>query len=197
MIAAATMTIEDLENPMRTMLVLVSALSLILQAGVVPARADDKSDAVAAAAAAAAILGVAALAHNEHHHRDKRYMTDSKLRASFERGYRDGLHGVSFDPSHSDAYAAGYAAGVRERDNSLAYKRHATANGPQVPSLAIRGCVGIVAQNFGVNPHHVHVTGMSRRGKNDFLVEAAVGHDHMTCEMDAAGDVLDVRGGRM
>lgn len=61
--------------------------------------------------------------------------------------------------------------------------------------MANHGFAWIVAQNFGVDPHHVHITKARSPARYEWLIEAAVGHDYLVCRMRDTGEVLDVRGG--
>jgi hypothetical protein len=148
--------------------------------------------------AAMALLAIAALSHNEHHYQEGWSPSGAQETADFERGYRDGVHNVDYNARGSDrAYGEGFSAGMKERENSLAGSTRAESEGPAVPPIAMQGCAKIVAQNFGVGAHHVHITRTLERGPSDFLVEAAVGHKYMTCVMGDGGTVVDVTGGRM
>lgn len=150
-----------------------------------------------AVAGALVLLGIAALAHNEHHYRDGYAPQNTAQTADFERGYRDGLHGYDYDSAHSSVdYGHGYDAGHAERANRRVSQRQ-ESEGPNVPPIAMQGCAKTVATNFGVGTHDVHITRTVQRGPNDFLVEAAVGHDYMTCVMGDGGQVVEVTGGRM
>jgi hypothetical protein len=149
-------------------------------------------------AGAIALLGIAALAHNEHHYREGQAPSGAQETANFERGYRDGLHGYDYATGQSSvAYGNGYSAGMEERANRSTHRTRAEAEGPNVPPQAMQGCAKVVATNFGVGTHDVHITRTVQRGPNDFLVEAAVGHKYMTCVMGDGGQVVDVTGGRM
>lgn len=157
------------------------------------AKMSDK-DKAAAAAAAIAILGIAALAHGQHHYKGDYEPDDGDATSEFERGYRDGVHGYAYNEHRSTRdYAEGYQAGDRERENSMAHRR--TSADSRAPAMANQGCAKIVAQNFGVSTHHVHITKARSPAKHEWLIEAAVGHDYMVCTMRDTGEVIDVRGG--
>jgi hypothetical protein len=177
-------------------IVVYSALALALV--ITPAAAKVKTEDVAGAIA---LLGIAALSHHHHHYRDGYEPQGSQQVADFERGYRDGLHNAAYNPSRSSAsYGQGFDAGHQERANRLPHHNAASGSeseGPNVPPLASSGCAAVVAGNFGVGKHDVHITRTLQRGPNDFLVEAAVGHKYMTCVMGDDGAVVDVTGGRM
>lgn len=143
------------------------------------------------------LLGIAALAHHEKHYREGYAPETANQTADFERGYRDGLHGYDYDSAHSSVeHGHGYDAGHAERANRRVAPRQ-ESEGPNVPPIAMQGCAKVVAGNFGVGLHDVQITRTVQRGPNDFLVEAAVGHDFMTCVMGDGGQVVDVTGGRM
>jgi hypothetical protein len=157
------------------------------------AKMSDK-DKAAAAAAAIAILGIAALAHGDHHYDGGYEPDDGDATAEFERGYRDGVHGYAYNEHRSTSdYAQGYQAGDRERENSMAHRR--TAADSRAPTMANKGCAKIVAQNFGVSTHQVHIIKARSPAKHEWLIEAGVGHDYLVCKMRDTGEVLDVRGG--
>lgn len=167
-------------------------VAVLSTASVSSASADE--DAVKGALV---LLGIAALSHNDAHYRDGYKPQTARQMADFERGYRDGLHGYDYDSSRSSVdYGQGFDAGHAERANRrLSHRKE--SEGPNVPPIAMQGCAKIVAGNFGVGTHDVHITRTVQRGPNDFLVEAAVGHKYMTCVMGDNGQVVDVTGGRM
>ena len=176
---------------------LVSSLAmaaLSVQFAVVPAQAR-MSDAEKAAAAVA-ILGIAALAHKKHHYQEGYQPDDDVETAEFERGYRDGVHGYAYwENSRTRGYVQGYQAGTKERENSMAHRHQAAEE--KAPPMAINGCADIVASNFDVSRHDVHMIRSSAGNKHEWLVEAAVGHNHMVCTMRDTGEVIDLRGGKL
>jgi hypothetical protein len=161
---------------MKSLFSIAAAAALLLASIGQPARAEmSDKDKAAAAAAAIAILGIAALSHNKHHYANGYEPGDGDAVAEFERGYRDGVHGY------------------RERENSMAHRRsHADS---KAPPMANQGCVRIVAQNFGVSPHHVHIIKARSPAKHEWLIEAGVGHQYLVCKMRDTGEVIDVTGG--
>lgn len=173
---------------------LATATVIALQSFVSPATAmgqDDKN-----ALAAAAILGLAALAHHQHHDRDGATQ-DAEYRAMFERGYRDGLYNEPYDTRHSStAYANGYDAGHKERANNLAYKT-SNIGGVKVPQAAINGCANEVANSMNVGLRDVHIIKAGQEGGDNFYIETAVGHRHMICGSNGAGQVFNLRDGRL
>jgi len=172
-----------------------SALSLTMAAPPAAAGMSDK-DKAAAAAAAVALLGIAALAHNKHHYREGYEPTNGEETAEFERGYRDGVHGYPYwEGNRTPSYAEGYQAGDRERENSMAHRRVATE--AKAPPMAYQGCAEIVARNFAVGMNNVHFTRARSPGKHEWQIEAAVGHQYMTCTMRDTGELLDLRGGQL
>jgi hypothetical protein len=147
------------------------------------------------AAAALAILGIAALAHHNKHYEKDYEPAGGNETAEFERGYRDGVHGYDYNSNNSTKdYAQGYQAGDKERGNSTAYRQWDAAK-EKAPQAAVKGCAKIVAQNFAVDWHQVHIVKSQPEVGSTWLVDAAVGHDHMVCKMTDSGEVLDVRGG--
>lgn len=172
-----------------------TALALICALGTGSALAKPSQEDIEGALV---LLGIAALAHNEHHYREGQAPSGAQSTADFERGYRDGLHGYDYDSARSSAaYGDGYDAGHADRANRTTHRTRAESEGPNVPPQAMQGCAKVVATNFGVGTHDVHITRTVQRGPNDFLVEAAVGHKYMTCVMGDGGQVVDVTGGRM
>lgn len=181
---------------MKRIVSILAAAALGLSAAA-PARADmSNRDKAAAAAAAIAILGIAALAHGKHHYKDGYEPEDGDATAEFERGYRDGVHGYSYNEFRSTRdYAEGYQAGDRERENSMAHRQQASDS--KAPPMANQGCAQIVAQNFAVSMHQVHITKARSPGKHEWLIEAGVGHQYMVCRMRDTGEVVEVTGGRL
>lgn len=173
---------------------IVAMAALALQISTVPVRAEMSDG--AKAAAAIAILGIAALAHNKHHYAEGYAPDDGVETAEFERGYRDGLHGYPYwEYSQTRGYVNGYKAGEEERDNSMAHRQQAATE--KAPPMANQGCAEIVAQNFAVSKRDVHLLKSKPGAKHEWVIEAAVGRQHMTCTMRDTGEVIDLRGGRM
>ncbi|MDH4441959.1 MAG: hypothetical protein QE284_16435 [Rhizobium sp.] len=182
---------------MKRYIALLAAAAFSLQAGIQPveAKMSDK-DKAAAAAAAIAILGIAALAHNKHHYEEGYEPGDGEETAEFERGYRDGVHGYPYwEQNRTRGYAAGYQAGDQERENSMAHRRQPVDS--RAPPMAYQGCARIVAQNFAISPNQVHFTKARSPGKHEWLIEAAVGRQYMTCKMRDSGELIDLTGGRL
>ncbi|MBU0740572.1 MAG: hypothetical protein KJ981_16500 [Alphaproteobacteria bacterium] len=182
---------------MKRIVALLAAMTLALQMGLQPVEAgmSDK-DKAAAAAAAIAILGIAALAHNKHHYEEGYEPGGGEETAEFERGYRDGVHGYPYwEGNRTSGYAAGYQAGDRERENSMAHRQQASA--AKAPPMAYQGCAQTVARNFAVGTHQVHFTKARSPGKHEWMIEAAVGRQYMTCKMRDSGELIDLRGGRL
>ena len=180
---------------MKRLVAILTAIALSLSMIATPAAAkmSDK-DKAAAAAAAIAILGIAALAHGQHHYTGGYEPETGEATAEFERGYRDGVHGYAYNEYRSTTdYAQGYQAGDRERENSMAHRQISADS--RAPAMASQGCAKIVAQNFGVSAHQVHITKSRSPAKHEWLIEAAVGHDYMVCTMRDTGEVIEVRGG--
>jgi hypothetical protein len=170
----------------------IAALSA--QFAVAPAHARMSDD--EKAAAALAILGIAALAHHKHHYEGDYEPDTGEATAEFERGYRDGVHGYPYDNNGSTRnYAQGYQAGDKERTHSVSHRE--IDQGNRAPHMATKGCVRVVAQNFAVEWHNVHIVNSRSPSKHEWQIEAAVGHQHMVCTMRDTGEVIDVRGGRM
>jgi hypothetical protein len=157
-----------------------------------PAAAEMSHD--EKVAAAAALLGLAAVLHNKHHYRGGYEPASGSHAADFETCYRDGLHGYDYTESSRDC-AEGWQAGNAERENSVAHRR--TAASDRAPPMAIRGCTDLVATNFDVSSHHVHIIKSRSPGKHEWEIEAAVGHEHMVCTMRDSGEVISARGGRL
>lgn len=177
---------------MKRGLMALGVTAMCLQLATAPARAEMSND--EKAAAAVAILGIAALLHNKHHYTGGYAPSTGEATADFESCYRDGLHGYGYTESSRDC-AEGWQAGNAERENSRAHR--AVAVSDKAPPMAIQGCAKIVAQNFAVSTHHVHMIKSRSPGKHEWQIEAAVGHEHMVCTMRDTGEVIEVRGGRM
>ncbi len=180
---------------MKRTLALATAALIGMQSLSTPATAmtEDEKNALAAAA----ILGLAALAHHQHHDRDTTSVKDAEYKAMFERGYRDGLYNEPYDARYSStAYANGYDAGHKERSNNLAYKT-SNVGGVKVPQAALNSCVSEVASSLNVSTHHVHVINAGQEGSDNFYIELAAGHRHLICGSSGAGQVFNMRDGRM
>jgi hypothetical protein len=177
-------------------LLALCAAAMSLQLVAAPAQAK-MSDEEKAAAAALVILGVAALAHHKHHYREGYAPQAGEHVAEFERGFRDAVHGYAYNTFNSTVdYAQGYQAGDKERSNSMSHRQVTTVVN-RAPPMAMQGCAQIVARNFAVSPHNVHVITSRSPAKHKWEIEAAVGHSHMVCKMRDTGEVIDLRGGRM
>jgi hypothetical protein len=160
-----------------------------------PVAAKPSGDDIAGALL---LLGIAELAHGAHNYPKGWEPKGAKETADFERGYRDGNHNAEYDARQSDrAYGEGYSAGMKDRDHVLAHRKNAEGGEKGVPAAALTGCAKAVAGNYGIGTHKVHVVKSVRRGANDFLVETAVGHDHMSCVMGNNGTVVEVYGDRI
>lgn len=179
---------------MKRVLALATATALALLAPATAARADTESD--QAAAAAIAILGIAALAHNKHHYQTGYAPVSGDATAAFERGYRDGLYGHSYDSRHGGRdYSEGYQSGQVERENASTYRHRPEAvTGNGVPHEATKACVKIVAQNFAVSGHNVHIVNSYQKATHQYVIEAAVGRQTMVCTAKDNGEILDLRG---
>jgi hypothetical protein len=182
---------------MKRSIAMLTAALFCLQAGAQPAGAEmSDKDKAAAAAAAIAILGIAALAHNKHHYEEGYEPANGEETAEFERGFRDGLHGYPYwEQNRTRGYSQGFQAGNLEREHSMAHRQQAAD--AKAPPMAYQGCAQIVAQNFAVGTHQVHFTKARSPGKHEWLIEAAVGRQYMTCKMRDTGELVDLRGGRL
>lgn len=169
----------------------IAALAVQMTSGPARAMSDEEK-----AAAALAILGIAALAHNKHHYKPGYQPDDGEATAEFERGYRDGVHGYPYwEGNRTPSYAEDYQAGNREREDSMAHRSQSAE--ARAPHMANQGCAEIVARNFAVGPRDVHLIRAQPGAKHEWMIEAAVGHDYMTCTMRDTGEVIDLRGGLM
>lgn len=180
---------------MKQSLLLAGAVALCTGFGPAPLRAE-MSDAEKALAALA-VLGIAAMAHNKHHYPRGYAPANGTQTAEFERGYRDALHGYTYDQRNGTRdYATGYQSGLAERENAVAHRQIA-ATGQKAPQMALSGCARIVAQNFAVGTGSVHFVKSRSLRKHEWDIEATVGREHMVCKMRDSGEVLEVRGGKL
>lgn len=115
--------------------------------------------------------------------------------ADFETCYRDGLHGYDYTESSRDC-AEGWQAGTAEREKSMAHRQN-TAADQKAPPMAVRGCTALMATNFAVGPHQVHILKARSPSKHEWEIEASVGHQHMVCTMRDTGEVISARGGKL
>lgn len=174
---------------------IAAVTAVVFSLGSTQVHAEMDKDVVAGALL---LLGAAALAHNEHHYQEGWKPNGPNETADFDRGYRDGLHNSDYNARQSPrAYGEGFSAGMKERENRLSHNTRSQSEGPNVPPIAMQGCAKIVATNFGVGMHDVQIVKTVQRGPSDFLVEAAVGHKHMTCVMNASATPVEVYGGRI
>lgn len=177
----------------RKPIMILGTAALCLQLGAVPATAEMNHD--EKVAAAAAILGIATLLHNKHHYKDGYSPTAGQNAADFESCYRDGLHGYAYTESSRDC-AEGWQAGNAERENARAHRQN-TAAEQKAPPMAAKGCANLLATNFAVGTHSVHIIKARSPSKHEWEIEASVGHEHMVCVMRDTGEVISARGGRL
>ena len=170
----------------------LGAAALCVQLSAAPAVAEMSHD--EKVAAAAALLGIATLLHHKQHYTGGYAPADGQGAANFESCYRDGLHGYGYTESSRDC-AEGWQAGNAEREKARSHRTVAASD--KAPPMAIQGCAKIVAQNFAVGTHHVHMIKSRSPAKHEWEIEASVGHEHMVCKMRDSGEVLEVRGGRL
>jgi hypothetical protein len=91
---------------------------------------DDNNTGAAVAIGAAALIGALALSHKSHHHNQKKHNDNVDREAEFDRGYRDGLHGRSFDNYNSnDSYLEGYNSGVDQNRYETSYRSRDSYHG--------------------------------------------------------------------
>jgi hypothetical protein len=168
----------------------LAAAAMCLQLAGIPVHAEMSSD--EKAAAAIAILGIAALAHNKHHYREGYAPQTGDHTAEFERGYRDGMHGYSYNTNGSTVdYAEGYQAGDKERSNSMAHRQN-SASGVRVPKAAMDACFNDAVNGvFQTNPHNVHVIKAAQEGSDNFYIELASGHKHVVCSVNSRGEIFN------
>lgn len=178
---------------MKRSFLLLGTAALCLQLAVAPARAEMSHD--EKVAAAAALIGLAAVLHNKHHYKGGYAPTDGQATADFENCYRDGLHGYQYTESSKDC-AEGWQAGNAERENSVAHRQN-TAADQKAPPMAVKGCAALLATNFAVGTHAVHIIKARSPAKHEWEIEASVGHEHMVCTMRDSGEVISARGGRL
>lgn len=170
----------------------LGAAAMCLQLGTTPASAEMSHD--EKVVAAAALLGIAALLHNKHHYKNGYAPAAGEQAADFENCYRDGLHGYPYTESSKDC-AQGWQAGNAERENSVAHRQNAADQ--KAPPMAVKGCAALMATNFAVSSHHVHILKARSPSKHEWEIEASVGHEHLVCVMRDTGEVISARGGRL
>lgn len=174
---------------------LAAGAALALNLASAPASAMN--DREKAALGAIALLGIAALAHNQNHYHEGQEPRGADQTAQFERGYRDGLHNEPYDSRHSSvAYGQGFDAGQKERSNRLAHKTR-NVHGTQVPVAAMRACRDEAASSWGVHRRDVHAINAGQEGSDNFYIEVASGHKHVICGTSGAGQVFNLRNGRL
>ncbi len=171
----------------------LGAAAMCLQLGTTPASAEMSHD--EKVVAAAALLGIAALLHNKHHYKNGYAPAAGEQAADFENCYRDGLHGYPYTESTRDC-AEGWQAGNAEREKARAHRQITSAD-QKAPPMAIRGCANLLATNFAVGTHAVHIIKARSPTKHEWEIEASVGHEHMVCIMRDTGEVISARGGKL
>ncbi len=177
---------------MKHAFLLLGTAAMCLQLVATPVAAEMSHD--EKVAAAAALLGIATLLHNKHHYKDGYSPATGSHAADFETCYRDGLHGYPYNESSRDC-AEGWQAGNAEREKSVAHRQN-TAD-QKAPPMAVKGCAALMATNFAVSSHHVHILKARSPSKHEWEIEASVGHEHMVCVMRDTGEVISARGGRL
>lgn len=95
----------------------------------------------AAAAGVAAIIGAAILAHKSGHHDDGRHYSDAEREAQYERGYRDGLHGLS-SREGAESYQSGFRNGVEQRGRETTYQPSYSSNWGGGSAIDLNSLVG-------------------------------------------------------
>lgn len=178
---------------MKTTVAVLGAAALCLHLGAAPAQADMNHD--EKVAAAAALLGIAALLHNKHHYQGGYAPAAAEHAADFENCYRDGLYGYAYTEGSRDC-AEGWQAGNAEREKARAHRQTASTD-QKAPPMAVRGCANLMATNFAVGTHAVHIIKARSPSKHQWEIEASVGHEHMVCVMRDTGEVISARGGTL
>lgn len=177
----------------RQSLTMLGTTALCLQLSMAPAKAEMSHD--EKIAAAAALLGIATLLHNKHHYTGGYQPASGQSTADFETCYRDGLHGYPYAESTRDC-AEGWQAGNAEREKARAHRQNTSAD-QKAPPMAVKGCANLMATNFAVGTHAVHIIKARSPRKHEWEIEASVGHEHLVCVMRDTGEVISARGGRL
>jgi hypothetical protein len=63
--------------------------------------------------------------------------------------------------------------------------------------MAVKGCANLLATNFAVGTHAIHIIKARSPGKHQWEIKASVGHEHMVCTMRDTGEVISARGSRL
>lgn len=177
----------------RRSFVMLGTAALCLQLGLTSAAAEMSHD--EKVAAAAALLGIAAVLHNKNHYKDGYAPAAGAHAADFETCYRDGLHGYAYTEGTRDC-AEGWQAGNAEREKARAHRQNTSAD-QKAPPMAVKGCASLMATNFAVGTHAVHIIKARSPSKHEWEIEVSVGHEHMVCVMRDTGEVISARGGRL
>ncbi|MEY8839871.1 hypothetical protein AB9K41_12680, partial [Cribrihabitans sp. XS_ASV171] len=69
--------------------------------------------------------------------------------------------------------------------------------GTSVPQAAINSCVSEAAASWNVAGQDVHVIKAGQEGSDNFYIELASGHAHVICGSNGAGQVFNLRNGRL
>ena len=158
-----------------------------------------KSDGVGAAGAGvaiAALIGAAILESHDKHHQDDRHKSNGRDHSQFERGYQDGLHNGQFvNYDHNEAYADGYAAGSRERENNLRSNRYhyeaSRRDGNHRADLAA-ACAHEADRYWGLRRGSTSTYDVRKTGNGMHTVKVAAGYQTGTCTVSGDGTVRSV-----
>lgn len=156
----------------------------------------NDAGAAVAGVAVAALLGAALLGHHDKHHKDGKHHSNQQHEADYERGYRDGMHNGQFiNYDHSQYYSDGYAAGSRERENSLhsnRYHHHAKQRDSNHRADYASACAREAAQYWRLPMGSVTTYDVRSTGGGMHEVKVAAGYATGTCTVDSGGTVRGI-----
>ncbi|UZJ40586.1 hypothetical protein OO006_09475 [Prosthecochloris sp. SCSIO W1101] len=178
----------------------ILSISMINPLPVIAEEGDGAEEAAVAAVAAAAILGVAALSHHDGHYPDGVRYENSRDKAEFERGYRDGLHNaVRNNYNNTKAYRHGYKSGLDERDIRISHnqrnkwdkKRHAATG--KVKRVALKE-----AERFWNIPRGsaTPLSSTYNEKNGHYRVDVAAGYHRGVCVLTEDGTIVRFKDSR-
>ncbi len=156
----------------------------------------DSTGAAIAGVAIAALIGAAILESHDKHHEDDRHKSNAQDHAQFERGYKDGLHNGQFvNYDHNEAYADGYAAGSRERENKLRSNRYhhdARQRDSNHRADLAAACAHEADRYWGLRRGSASTYDVRSTGGGMHTVKVAAGYQTGTCTVSGDGSVRSI-----
>ncbi len=109
--------------------------------------------------------------------------------AEFERGYRDGVHGY---PYWEQNRTRDTPKAIRPANSERTFDGPSPAASGEGTDRGLSGLRPDRGAELCCRPHQVHFTKARSPGKHEWLIEAAVGRQYMTCKMRDTGELIDL-----